>query len=355
MALPDNENDTQVPLGHPHQKQPLTSTLPEEGDPFAKKDNDDVKTSKKDKKNKLKHSKEDDLLRLQQDPDFVSIDSINQQSAIAQHGDFSSNFYNPHDQQQQQQQQSQDQHNDNQQLHQNINQQQQQNSTQNARIDNNFQNLDNGNLYTGQSDYQHHQINSNNNTQHQQQHSLQNGNIITISRAPVLKVVPPLNFCPVERHLYRSGQPTPINHSFLKQLNIRNIVWLASEDPTDDFLEFADNNDINVHYIGGMNSDGTSNPWDGLSENSITQALQIIANKNYYPILVCCGMGRHRTGTVIGCLRRLQGWNLASVSEEYRRFTGSKGGRILVELLIEAFDIKSIRIDPELAPNWLLS
>ncbi|GMM38801.1 putative tyrosine protein phosphatase [Saccharomycopsis crataegensis] len=179
-------------------------------------------------------------------------------------------------------------------------------------------------------------------------------NIINISSSPMQKVIPPLNFCPVERHLYRSGQPTPLNHGFLKQLDIRNIVWLAAEDPSDDFLEFADNNDIAVHCIADM-GDGGANPWDGLSENSITQALRIITNKDYYPILVCCGMGRHRTGTVIGCLRRLQGWNLASVSEEYRRFTGSKGGRILVELLIEAFDMSSIPIDESMAPEWLLS
>lgn len=177
---------------------------------------------------------------------------------------------------------------------------------------------------------------------------------VTIAAAPQLKVVPPMNFCPVERYLYRSGQPTPINHSFLKQLSIRNIVWLASEDPTDDFLEFADDNGINVHFIGGgMNPDGTSNPWDGLSQNSVSLALEIITNKNNFPILVCCGMGRHRTGTVIGCLRKLQGWNLASVGEEYRRFTGSKGGRILVELLIEAFDVRSITLDPSVAPEWL--
>lgn len=64
-------------------------------------------------------------------------------------------------------------------------------------------------------------------------------------------------------------------------------------------------------------------------------------------------MGRHRTGTVIGCLRRLQNWNLNSVSEEYRRFTGARGGRILVELLIENFDINSVDINWENTPEWL--
>lgn len=46
-------------------------------------------------------------------------------------------------------------------------------------------------------------------------------------------------------------------------------------------------------------------------------------------------------------------WNLATVSEEYRRFTGARGGRILVELLIEGFDISTVEIDPEKVPQWL--
>ncbi|GMG20502.1 unnamed protein product [Ambrosiozyma monospora] len=173
------------------------------------------------------------------------------------------------------------------------------------------------------------------------------------TQPPNLRVVPPLNFCPVEKNLYRSGQPSAINHSFLEQLNLKSIIWLAIEDPQDNFLKFIDDNDITFFYNLGYDSID-SNSWDGLSESSIKQALEIIANKNNHPLLVCCGMGRHRTGTVIGCLRKLQGWNLASVSEEYRRFTGVRGGRILVELLIEAFDVSTIEIDREVAPSWLI-
>ncbi len=175
----------------------------------------------------------------------------------------------------------------------------------------------------------------------------------TLSRRLIQRIVPPLNFCPVERQLYRSGLPAPVNFPFLKQLNLKTILWLASEDPSDSFLNFGDEHDISFHFLG-VNADGVGNPWDGLSENNITQALNIIGDKESYPLLVCCGMGRHRTGTVIGCLRRLQGWNLASVSEEYRRFAGSRGGRVLVELIIEAFDTSLVTIDPKKAPSWLI-
>ncbi|SCU86186.1 LAMI_0D00804g1_1 [Lachancea mirantina] len=184
---------------------------------------------------------------------------------------------------------------------------------------------------------------------------LGHGNVL-VQRAPEERIVPPLNFCPVERHLYRSGQPSPVNFAFLLDLNLKTIIWLANEEPQDTLLEFCDKHEIQLQFAT-INPDGgeDDNPWDGLTEHSIINALQTIVRADNYPLLVCCGMGRHRTGTVIGCLRRIMGWNLASVSEEYRRFTGSRGGRILVELLIEAFDTHLVEIESDKAPQWLLT
>lgn len=183
--------------------------------------------------------------------------------------------------------------------------------------------------------------------------------VVKVTQPPKLRIIPPLNFCPVERQLYRSGQPSIINHSFLLELNLRTIVWLANEEPSDEFIDFCHDNGIVIEFCGILNqvvndmSYHLLNPWDSLNDSSIREALELIVNKDNYPLLVCCGMGRHRTGTVMGCLRRLQRWNLASVSEEYRRFTGARGGRIMVELLIENFDINTVHINPLQLPEWL--
>lgn len=176
-----------------------------------------------------------------------------------------------------------------------------------------------------------------------------------ITRAPDRRIIPPLNFCPVEKQLYRSGQPSLINQLFLQQLHLKTILWLASEEPMEDFLDYCLAQNINIEFVGMINDYNYTNinPWDSLDERTIQNALELICNKENYPLLVCCGMGRHRTGAVIGCLRRLQGWNLASVSEEYRRFSGARGGRILVELLIESFDVLSVLSDPDKLPDFL--
>lgn len=58
-----------------------------------------------------------------------------------------------------------------------------------------------------------------------------------------------------------------------------------------------------------------------------------------------------RVGTVVGCLRKLQRWNLASIFDEYRRHAGQKV-RIHNEQFIELFDTDLVS-KPSDAPRWL--
>jgi len=168
---------------------------------------------------------------------------------------------------------------------------------------------------------------------------------------PFNRFVPPLNFAHVEEGVYRAGQPSSINMPFLESLELRTIVWLAVEEPNESVLAFADENELTIHHLGLAEG---GNPWDPLTEQCVIDALHHVINSSNYPLLVSCGMGRHRTGTVIGCLRRLQGWNLASALEEYRRFTGSRRSRVVNELHIEAFQRESVTLPPrDLIPKWL--
>jgi tyrosine-protein phosphatase OCA1 len=72
----------------------------------------------------------------------------------------------------------------------------------------------------------------------------------------------------------------------------------------------------------GYNAFG--NQWDPISEEVVLESLELMTNVENYPLLVCCNQGRHRTGTVVGCLRKLQKWNFTSIFEEYRRYAGPK-------------------------------
>jgi len=162
-------------------------------------------------------------------------------------------------------------------------------------------------------------------------------------------LIPPLNFGMVENDLFRSGQPNELNFPFLEKLNLKTVIWLAPEEPSEAYQNFLDDHNIESLHLGL--SDHYQNPWNPVSEDMVIEAVSIILDKKYYPLFVCCNLGRHRTGTVIGCLRKVQHWNLTSILEEYRRFAGQKVG-LSNEQFIELFDIDLVK-QSENVPEWI--
>lgn len=79
-----------------------------------------------------------------------------------------------------------------------------------------------------------------------------------------------------------------------------------------------------------------------LSEPVVVQILELLLDPTNYPLLITCPKGRYRTGIVCGCLRKIQGWNLVSILEEYRRYAGDKS-RAENEEFIELFDIDLVK------------
>ncbi|EAS66873.1 hypothetical protein ACTFIW_001068 [Dictyostelium discoideum] len=159
--------------------------------------------------------------------------------------------------------------------------------------------------------------------------------------------IPPLNFGMVADDLYRSGQPNELNFPFLEKLQLKKIIFLAPDDPSQQFQNFVEDQDIELIHLG---MDTHQNPWNPISEEIVISALKIILNPDNYPLHIMCNLGRHRTGTVVGCLRKLQRWNLTSIFEEYRRFAGSKV-KLLNEQFIELFDTDLVTYNN--APQWL--
>jgi hypothetical protein len=79
--------------------------------------------------------------------------------------------------------------------------------------------------------------------------------------------------------------------------------------------------------------------------STVTRASRAVLTGN-------CNKGKHRTGCVVGCLRKLQHWSQTSAFDEYRRFAGSKA-RVLDMQFIELFDPESVEYDEEHKPSWL--
>lgn len=162
--------------------------------------------------------------------------------------------------------------------------------------------------------------------------------------------VPPCNYGMVEYDLSRSGQCHQLNFPFLERLNLKTVIYLSYDQPSHAFLSFLDDQGIELRRPSGGDEE-TDNLSSLMSEAEVLSALQVILSPQNYPLHVMCKFGHHRTGTVIGCLRKLQGWNLTAIFEEYRRYAGSKV-RFLNEQFIELFDTDLVRI-PVDHPTWL--
>ncbi|CAB4417858.1 unnamed protein product [Rhizophagus irregularis] len=91
----------------------------------------------------------------------------------------------------------------------------------------------------------------------------------------------------------------------LVRVSLKTVVWLAPEEPNQRFLNFIDDQDIKWQHLGVMSS---VNALDPITEEVVLAALEIILNPRNHPMTVMCNLGRHRTGTIVGCLRKLQKW-----------------------------------------------
>ena len=147
-----------------------------------------------------------------------------------------------------------------------------------------------------------------------------------------MSVIPPYNFGLVTDDLYRSAHPNELNFPFLESLRLRKIIDLANQDPGPDFRNWLRDQKIEVIHLGQVA--GMRSTLKTLSEEEVVEGLRLLLDPQNYPVLVMCTLGRHRTGTLIGCLRKLQRWALSSILEEYRRHAGAKFN-LLSEQFIE--------------------
>eukprot|EP01060_Flectonema_neradi_P036999 TRINITY_DN7327_c0_g1_i1.p1 TRINITY_DN7327_c0_g1~~TRINITY_DN7327_c0_g1_i1.p1 ORF type:complete len:248 (+),score=36.39 TRINITY_DN7327_c0_g1_i1:72-746(+) len=169
--------------------------------------------------------------------------------------------------------------------------------------------------------------------------------IIDISN---ITLIPCSNFSMLVPGVYRSGYPSKKNFAFLRRLGIRSICYLCPE-------EYAMVNQEFYRTIGiqilKFPMEGNKEPFVNIPEEQVNRALSTICDTRNHPILIHCNKGKHRTGAVCGCLRKVQGWSLVSIIDEYNRFAGDKGRAVdqqFVELFRPFLTLRSFAL-----PSWL--
>lgn len=163
-----------------------------------------------------------------------------------------------------------------------------------------------------------------------------------------IQYVPPLNFSLVEDGIYRSGFPMPINYPFLERLKLKTIIYLGDlgqekekekkekskdkeKNSTSEILpsykQWIETTDIHFHHLVMESSQEPFLNQKKIkqSHESLTIALQLMLDRNNFPMLIHSNKGKHRIGVLVGLMRKiLQGWCMSGIFEEYEKFAMGK-------------------------------
>ncbi|KAF2770146.1 protein-tyrosine phosphatase, partial [Teratosphaeria nubilosa] len=153
--------------------------------------------------------------------------------------------------------------------------------------------------------------------------------------ARLRSLIPPPNFGATKSSaVYRSAFPQDRNIEFLKTLNVKTVLCLVATEPSESYNNWIKQGDINRLRVDiAPNKDGkVGTTWDSLCE-----ALLHVLDAANYPLHIHCNQGRHRTGCVIACLRKVQRWPIEDILAEYRSYADPKARPGDIEL-IEKFD-----------------
>ncbi len=150
--------------------------------------------------------------------------------------------------------------------------------------------------------------------------------------------MPPENFARVCEGIYRSSFPRVDNFPFLESLHLKSILCLIPESYPVENVTFNEQQGIKIFQIG---LSGNKEPFVKIKPDLVTQALQILIDPANQPILVHCNRGKHRTGCVVGCIRKLQQWSHSMIFDEYRRYAYPKE-RPLDQQFIEMYDEREV-------------
>jgi tyrosine-protein phosphatase SIW14 len=129
----------------------------------------------------------------------------------------------------------------------------------------------------------------------------------------------PANFGIVVPGVYRSGFPQSEDYAFIEGLKLKTIVTLVQKEFPQGYDAFLHRNGIK-HAVFDMK--GTKK--EAIPTATMQSILRVVLDRRNHPLLIHCNHGKHRTGCVIGVIRKLSGWNLSNIITEYKSYAEPK-------------------------------
>ena len=149
----------------------------------------------------------------------------------------------------------------------------------------------------------------------------------------------PVNFGVIAPGLYRSSYPLYAHFERLADLELKTIVTLVPEPLGFEYENFISSNGIIHHHIPIL---ANKDPKVFSTAETVQKVLNLMLDPANYPMLIHCNKGKHRTGCMTACFRKVTGWTLDACVEEYEMYSKPKD-RALDKLFIEHFDASGLK------------
>jgi tyrosine-protein phosphatase SIW14 len=142
---------------------------------------------------------------------------------------------------------------------------------------------------------------------------------IPVPRPITAPLTQPINFGVVAPGLYRSGYPQAQDYTFIKGLKLKTIVTLVAKEAPDGYHKFMEASGITHHIFDMAGTKKMEIPVEMMKS-----IYGIVANRENWPLLAHCNHGKHRTGCVVGVVRKANEWDVDRIINEYTEFAAPK-------------------------------
>jgi tyrosine-protein phosphatase SIW14 len=96
---------------------------------------------------------------------------------------------------------------------------------------------------------------------------------------------------------------------------------LVDTDPSESYQQWMIDSGIKQKLVGiAPNKDGNV----ATTVESICEAVLFAMDSANHPLYIHCNQGKHRTGCVVACLRKIEGMPMQDIIDEYRTYSGAK-------------------------------
>jgi len=130
----------------------------------------------------------------------------------------------------------------------------------------------------------------------------------------------------------------------LQPYKFKTIITLVPEDIPLDYQAFMRTDGIKHHQIHIL---ANKNPDLCTEDKIVNSVIKLMLDPENHPILIHCNKGKHRTGCITACFRKVTGWSLEACLDEYERYSRPKS-RDLDKEFVARYDetvLKQLALD----------